>query len=316
MEIPSRDPEMGAFYRIGAVAQLTGLSPNTIRTWERRYGAVHPKRSERGGRLYTDGDVRRLQLLKALSGRGDAISTVAPLATPALLERLGRQSESAGASNPSPTIRVAVLHRTLGSSLRQAAGQTWSVVADADSVETLIAAASGPVEALILHLSLLGNAPESAFERCIEAWAPRAVVVVFEFASQRLLEALADAGARPLRAPVDLDILERLLREQMNVIEGPESLEPNLTEPSQRAFDDHQLARLRQIRSTVDCECPHHLAQLVEMLVAFERYSTTCESQNPQDAEIHRTLRLGTGRARMQMEALLARILDWEQIEL
>jgi hypothetical protein len=66
----------------------------------------------------------------------------------------------------------------------------------------------------------------------------------------------------------------------------------------------------------VDCECPHHLAQLVEMLVAFERYSATCESQNPQDAEIHRTLRLGTGRARMQMEALLARILDWEQIEL
>ena len=72
--------------------------------------------------------------------------------------------------------------------------------------------------------------------------------------------------------------------------------------------------KLRAIRSAVDCECPHHLAQIVETLIAFERYSATCENQSDKDQAIHRTLRLGTGWARMQMESLLAEILEWERI--
>ena len=35
---------MNTGYRIGAVAKLTGISTDTIRAWERRYGVVEPNR--------------------------------------------------------------------------------------------------------------------------------------------------------------------------------------------------------------------------------------------------------------------------------
>lgn len=62
------------------VARMTGLAPDTIRAWERRYAAVVPERSEGNTRRYSADDVRRLTLLKELVDRGHAISGVASLA--------------------------------------------------------------------------------------------------------------------------------------------------------------------------------------------------------------------------------------------
>jgi len=68
-------------YRIGAVARLTGITPDTLRIWERRYAAVSPQRSPQGGRLYSAGDLERLRLMKQLVDAGDAIGEVAGLET-------------------------------------------------------------------------------------------------------------------------------------------------------------------------------------------------------------------------------------------
>jgi DNA-binding transcriptional MerR regulator/methylmalonyl-CoA mutase cobalamin-binding subunit len=67
-------------YRVGMVARLTGVSPHTLRTWERRYNAVVPSRTEAGGRLYSDDDVQRLRLLRGLVDAGHAIGSIASLA--------------------------------------------------------------------------------------------------------------------------------------------------------------------------------------------------------------------------------------------
>ena len=66
-----------ARHPIRVVAQRTGLTPATIRAWERRYDAVAPTRSEGGQRVYTDLDVQRLRTLKALTDAGRGISMVA-----------------------------------------------------------------------------------------------------------------------------------------------------------------------------------------------------------------------------------------------
>jgi DNA-binding transcriptional MerR regulator len=50
-------------YNLKAVCQQTGLSPATLRAWERRYGLIIPKRSEGGHRLYTRHDVELLKWL-------------------------------------------------------------------------------------------------------------------------------------------------------------------------------------------------------------------------------------------------------------
>lgn len=51
---------------IGSVERETGLSKDTLRIWERRYGFPQPGRDAFGERVYVLEDVRKLQLLKRL----------------------------------------------------------------------------------------------------------------------------------------------------------------------------------------------------------------------------------------------------------
>jgi MerR family transcriptional regulator, light-induced transcriptional regulator len=64
---------------IGVVARRTGLKPDLIRAWERRYGAVEPGRTETRRRFYSDADVERLLLLRRVVSTGRGISQVAGL---------------------------------------------------------------------------------------------------------------------------------------------------------------------------------------------------------------------------------------------
>lgn len=64
-------------YRIGAVANLSGVPVATLRVWERRYGLVAPPKTEGGQRLYSRHDVLKLTLLKTLTQQGHAISSLA-----------------------------------------------------------------------------------------------------------------------------------------------------------------------------------------------------------------------------------------------
>ncbi|MFL6193771.1 MAG: MerR family transcriptional regulator [Thermoanaerobaculia bacterium] len=64
---------------IGVVARRTGLKPDLIRAWERRYGAVEPGRSETRRRFYSDADIERLLLLRRAVSTGRGISQVAGL---------------------------------------------------------------------------------------------------------------------------------------------------------------------------------------------------------------------------------------------
>jgi len=69
---------------IGVVSRRTGLKPDLIRAWERRYGAVAPGRTETRRRFYSDADIARLLLLRRVVGTGRGISQVAGLANAAL----------------------------------------------------------------------------------------------------------------------------------------------------------------------------------------------------------------------------------------
>ncbi len=73
-------------YPIRAVSRLTGVSPDNIRAWERRYGAVVPQRVK-GGRLFSEGDLTRLRLLKRAVDHGHSIGQIARLSNE-MLEKL------------------------------------------------------------------------------------------------------------------------------------------------------------------------------------------------------------------------------------
>lgn len=70
-----------AHQAIKVVAQRTGLTAHVIRIWEKRYGAVEPERTGTNRRLYSDGQVERLLLLREITMSGHSIGHVAKLPT-------------------------------------------------------------------------------------------------------------------------------------------------------------------------------------------------------------------------------------------
>jgi DNA-binding transcriptional MerR regulator len=66
---------------ISAVERDTGLSKDTLRVWERRYGFPNPGRDANGERIYPAGQVERLRLIKRLMDRGHRPGRIVPLGT-------------------------------------------------------------------------------------------------------------------------------------------------------------------------------------------------------------------------------------------
>jgi methanogenic corrinoid protein MtbC1 len=72
-----------------------------IRAWEKRYGAVEPKRTQTDRRVYSLEDIERLTLLRRATLLGRSIGQIAKLPTPEL-RRLIEEDESAAAAIPAP----------------------------------------------------------------------------------------------------------------------------------------------------------------------------------------------------------------------
>lgn len=64
-------------YTVKQVSALTGIGPDRLRAWERRYGVVSPTRSESGYRLYDDADLARLRMMVQLVETGAPASLAA-----------------------------------------------------------------------------------------------------------------------------------------------------------------------------------------------------------------------------------------------
>jgi MerR family transcriptional regulator, light-induced transcriptional regulator len=61
-------------YNLKAVVQETGLKPDTLRAWERRYGLPQPARTSGGHRLYSQRDIQMLNWLAERQEEGLSIS--------------------------------------------------------------------------------------------------------------------------------------------------------------------------------------------------------------------------------------------------
>lgn len=83
------EPDQTSLLPLRLVVSRTGLKPETIRAWERRYGAVHPERTPGGTRMFSEEDVARLLHLKALRDRGRGLISIAKLPTEQLAEMAG-----------------------------------------------------------------------------------------------------------------------------------------------------------------------------------------------------------------------------------
>lgn len=133
-------------FSIKVVARMTGLSPDVIRAWERRYGAIAPARAERGIRLYRPQDVERLIRLKDAVAQGHAIGRIATLSD-ADLAALTVRTEAEPSEGPPPMAQrvLAAVERLDAMAADEALGEAAVLL----SPDTLL---SEVVQPLLIHV--------------------------------------------------------------------------------------------------------------------------------------------------------------------
>lgn len=167
-------------YALGAVCRITGLTPDLLRVWERRYAAVVPLRTPKGTRRYRAADVARLQLLRAAIEAGHRIGSVARL-DDAQLSRVA-------AAQPTAALSAEPLERALA------------------AIETLdSAAAERAIADQLVALGAVRFAREFAIpllQRMGERWIDGQLCVAAEHMASALLRSLLGSALRPApRAP-------------------------------------------------------------------------------------------------------------------
>lgn len=329
MDLERQQPKFG----IGAVARITGIPPDTLRIWERRYCVVEPDRGNAHRRLYDRADITRLTLIKQLVDQGNAISTVAGLSEDELKEKLQVHEHAAKAAAGAPVSAPELISPAEGLEVlvygdalpllwdkqpREAYGLRLSGT-HTSLVDLERQAARQAPDALVLEFPSVQKDTVAEVRSLLRRTGVKHCVVVYGFGAKDALRRLDTPPVRTLRAPADLADVARVLFETLPgmaadaahplIARHPGKLPP-------RKFDNRELARVASASTTVECECPHHMVDLIYKLHAFEVYSSECESRDNKDAALHAYLYKTTAQARAVMETALERLIEVEGIDI
>jgi MerR family transcriptional regulator, light-induced transcriptional regulator len=189
-------------YNLKAVVHETGLKPDTIRAWERRYGLPEPKRTESGHRLYSQNDITMLKWLIARQNEGMSISRAVVLWQRIQADQLDPNDLAAGKVGPALLVQGEELSAPSGSDMLSQMRAAWLKAClhfDEQAAEQILAEAFTlfPVETVCLELIQRGLALIG------EDWHQGRVTVQQEhFASalaMRRIETLLTATPAPTR---------------------------------------------------------------------------------------------------------------------
>lgn len=314
---PSTDAQAPPTYRTGAAARLAGVPVATLRVWERRYEIASPRTGGNTHRRYSVEDVRRLGLIKALVDLGHPIGSIAnlPMATlvelradGAVLQRTGTAAlPRLGATLRS--IRAAIVGTALAADAAHGARRSPAlevVGACADAAQAGPALQGVAAELLAIELPALRDDAVEQVDALAALVGARLAIVSYRFGTQATVRALRSRGHVVVRAPLDLSEVESLGAALLPAAaDAPTGPLPAAPAPR---FDESVLAELARIATSMYCECPRHVVELLQTIGSFERYSAECENRSPADAELHRYLHRVAGTARAFFEEALVRL--------
>ncbi len=332
----SRSAASSPYYRSGAVARMARMPVSTLRNWEQRYKVVAPATTPTGQRLYSVADVERLALLKQLTDHGHAIGAIAALSAAQLQQVASTHVTivAAGRSTPVPrpvpwrlvVVGAALARRLQRPAVVQRLGRPPKVSAFFETLTQAAAAAppalatrEQPIDLLLWHTASLHAGALAELKAAAQAWGARRTAVVYRFAGAVASEPFASAGVALLREPqddnalgvwlaalesaaplLDTELKHRLLQDDTLWLLGGDC--------APRRFDDTTLTDFAGLSSTIACECPRHVAELLMQLSNFEAYSAQCESLSPDDAALHAYLKRVAGASRALFESALERV--------
>lgn len=336
---PSAGPVAEPRHRSGAVARMLGMPVATLRVWERRYALTQPELSPSGQRLYSAHDVRRLALLKQLTDLGHAIGSLAQLDMTQLQGVASTHTQAMGIAQtdahlpaplevpvPAPAWRLAVVgaalaRRLLRPALLRRLGRPVVLLGPFDDIAQAAAALQGSdVDALVLQESHL----QADWLLAIDAVAPALALVpkavLYGFAADTACEALATAGVALMRGPQPDAVVAQWLDSLslVTAVQQPSGARSvrSADEVPPRRWGDAALVDFASRSSSIACECPRHMADLIMQLAHFEVYSAECEHRHAADAELHAYLRGVAAASRARFEAALEQVAVLEGLTL
>jgi DNA-binding transcriptional MerR regulator len=300
----------------------------TLRVWERRYGLTRPVLSPSGQRLYTAEDVRRLALIRQLTDLGHAIGSLAPLDMEQLQRVAATRTRTLAATQkcqqvdalpepPTRAWRLAVIGAGLGARMQRPAllrrlGRPVQLLGPFDDAAQAAAALRGSdVDAVLFHEPQLHDGWLKAIDAAAPTLAGAPKAVLYGFASEPVCEALASAGTALLREPQPDAVLAQWLHSLCAVADAvlrPAAGKLSTAPVPPRRWDDAALAEFAGRSSTIACECPRHVAELLVQLSHFEAYSAQCEHRSAADAELHVHLGRVAAASRARFEAALEHV--------
>ena len=306
----------------------------TLRIWEQRYQLTSREVSASGNRLYSTSDVQRIALLKQLSDLGHAIGTIAALDMEQLRQvAVTHVSTIAGSAQPLAPVRepthwriavvgVSLAHRLQHPSLLNRLGRAPLVSGPFVSLAQAVKARAGQtVDALLVQVHGLHDASLAELQAAAGALGARRVAVLYGFAKESVCKAFVAAGVALLREPqADAALDEWLCRLHSDdwphkrsatpaALPGLSSLVGMAVDAiPARQYDDATLTNFAALLSTIDCECPRHVVDLLMQLSHFETYSAECEKLSPADIALHAYLCQTAAAARHLFEIALERL--------
>ncbi len=304
-------------YGIGTVARLTGLKPDTLRVWERRYGLGASHKSSTGRRQYTQCDVEHLQMVSALVSSGSRIGEIANSERKTLEMLLRGRGRGAHNAIPEPKPSVVFLGEGLCDWLEEHQGCLANVdarlarfsLADAqqDHFEEL-----ERVDCLVVECSTLASSQLAMLRQLRQQLDPAKVLVTYRMCNERWLKELEGQDFRAVEFPPDPGYLafevSQCVAEKLSAQGETDLGELIVSKP--RQFSEHELSAARRLKSAIDCECPRHITELIRALAHFEEYSASCSVENWHDAAVHSCIYAYTGQARWLMEKALSAVLE------
>ena len=127
-----------------------------------------------------------------------------------------------------------------------------------------------------------------------------------------LTENLLNSSVQQLAMTVTAD--EAKNQANATPVEGPFAALVDSDPPAPSRYHPATLVEMASLSTTLSCECPGHVAQLLTLLTEFETYSAECVQLYRTDADVHTYLQYTAGRARELFEAALERLAVHEGI--
>ena len=292
------DPE-DDLYRIGTVANMTDLSVERLRAWERRYG-LQPAHRAGKTRFYNLEQVERLKKIKRLIDKGHPISSLASLTDEQLDERLVTQRNlamrpaTAGLIGPNLLVLEQQQDHTSRIDVRARWANMDAFMSDQSGADTL--------DVIVVQLPVLSA---QHIENIAKFQPKSRIVAIYQFATAKHIAATQELGVPTLNWPTSWQEIE-------HACATTAGMPLRAARSAARRFSDEELIAIAA-SSDDQSNCPQHLVTLISSLNAFADYSLEYAEEAVESA-LYQRVHSATTQARAQLELALEVLVEADQL--